>query len=901
MHDSVDRTVWLDVLRKRPRHIRRPAAVRALAVAAVLAAALDASALAGAPAGVMPDVAAPAAGGPRPARTDRLGDALPAGARFRLGSARLRHGTPVHSAAFAAEGAVLLAAGDDGLIRFWDPATGKELRHVRGGGMVVCTPDGKTVAAFDGDTVALWDVAAGRQLRKLAGRVVLRGAVRVRLALAPDGKAVAALGTDGSVLLWDVATGRRRLRIPAAGKGIVCLGFAAEGKRVVTTTYDREEGTTVRRWDTATGKELPETRISSPGGRTFHWPLAFSPDGATLVLGESAVVQRREGAVTRVFAEYRLVLADAATGRKRRRLDAATEVIWSAGFSADGRVVACQRMDGSVGAWDTASGKLRFDQPGYPGNGRPDGAGTLAFTPDGKQLATVGYSGAVHLWDAATGRELRADPEAHHGAVAALAFTPDGRTVATGSDDETIRLWDTATGRQRRRLVGHTAEIRALAFAGDGRMLASAGGDHTVRRWDPATGKALRPLKEERPPRGYLVGNGVRALGLRPDGATLITLGEDQVLREWDLAAGKMRATRRVVLRGLAESRSGDPARPAAAPPADPIRAAAFLPDGATALVASDKLIHLVEVAGGRQVFAFPSPSGLTCLALAPDGQTLVTASTNGAACLFEMATGKKVLQVSRPAGIGQVALSPDGGRVALAESYPGTTIHVLDVAAGAERARFRGKDAYVTALAFAPDGKSLASGLTDSTALLWELPAPAAGSAQGELAADRLDRLWADLAGSDAARAHQAVGTLTAHAPQAVDFLARHVRAAPSVDVQRLQALLTGLDDKRFAKREEATGALKQLGRGAEAALRAALQGSRSGEVRRRVKAILATPPPWAPQDAEALRRTRAIRVLEGIGSPAARRLLEKLAAGEPTATETRLASAARRRLTGR
>jgi WD40 repeat protein len=847
-----------------------------------------------------PRAAAPPAADPHQARTDRFGDPLPSGAVFRLGSLRLRHKTSIHTAAYAAGGRLLAAGGDDGVIRFWDPATGKEVRHTAGQVAVACSPDGKTLATFKGEAVILYDVATAKQLRKLPHKAGFLGGALVPLVFAPDGRTVAALAGDGSVSVWDVATGRERIHVPAHAKPIVCLGFAPDGKSVLTVVGTRTEDIIVRLWDSATGKEVRTVRVPAPGPKAWLRPLAFSPDGKTIALEEAAEARRKEGPVTNVFTEYRVYLADAATGRKRRRLDAESEVVWSAAFSPDCRTVACQRMDGSVSAWDAATGKVRFIQRGYPDGARPDGAVTLAFTPDGKTLATVGDSSAVHLWDVATGRELLANPEAHHGAIACVAFAPDGKTVATGSNDHTIRLWDPATGRQRLGLAGHASGVRRLVFSRDGRTLVSAGGDDTIRLWDPATGKERHTLKEERKSRSSYINYGVHALVFPLNGKTLVSWGEDQMLRVWDLATGKELAARQIHLYRLSETQL-EPDKSPETLLADHIQYAAFTPEGKTALLVSDKTIYVVEVASGREAFEFPSPAGLTCLALSPDGQTLVTGCVDKSVRLFEMATGKQVLRATLPDTADMAAFAPDGRSVAVGASFPGDTIRILDVATGKERAHLKGQGAYVGALAFRPDGNMLASGLSDTTTLLWAVATAPPRPPKSTLAADRLDQLWAALAGTDAVKAHAAIWTLAANPEQAVTLLSRRLRPAPPIDPQRLQALIAHLDNKQFAEREKASRELKKLGAGAEAALRAILKRPPSPEVRRRVEAILATPPPWPPQDADARRRTRAIQVLEGVGSPAAVRVLDKLAGGAGTARETDLAAAARQRLSQR
>lgn len=62
-------------------------------------------------------------------RTDRHGDALPAGAVARLGSVRLRHAGGVHSVVFAPDGKLLASAGLDSLIRLWEPGSGRQIRQ----------------------------------------------------------------------------------------------------------------------------------------------------------------------------------------------------------------------------------------------------------------------------------------------------------------------------------------------------------------------------------------------------------------------------------------------------------------------------------------------------------------------------------------------------------------------------------------------------------------------------------------------------------------------------------------------------------------------------------------------------------------------------------------------------
>jgi hypothetical protein len=105
-------------------------------------------------------------------------------------------------------------------------------------------------------------------------------------------------------------------------------------------------------------------------------------------------------------------------------------------------------------------------------------------------------------------------------------------------------------------------------------------------------------------------------------------------------------------------------------------------------------------------------------------------------------------------------------------------------------------------------------------------------------------------------------------------------VKAPPrNQALDRIPQLINDLDDGSFEVREKASEELEKLGQAARPALVKA-QDSPSAEVRRRVKLLLemkSEPPP--PLSVEEVRAWRTIEVLQRIGTPEARTLLEKLA----------------------
>jgi hypothetical protein len=130
------------------------------------------------------------------------------------------------------------------------------------------------------------------------------------------------------------------------------------------------------------------------------------------------------------------------------------------------------------------------------------------------------------------------------------------------------------------------------------------------------------------------------------------------------------------------------------------------------------------------------------------------------------------------------------------------------------------------------------------------------------------------------------------AAARQSVPFLAERLKPAPQVEDERARRLIADLDSDQFKVRDRASQELEQLGELAEPAMRKALAGKPTPEVRGRLKTLL-DQLPGRRASSSRMRELRALEVLEQIGTPDARRVLERLAAGNSGARLTREARA--------
>jgi hypothetical protein len=243
------------------------------------------------------------------------------------------------------------------------------------------------------------------------------------------------------------------------------------------------------------------------------------------------------------------------------------------------------------------------------------------------------------------------------------------------------------------------------------------------------------------------------------------------------------------------------------------------------------------------------------------------------------------------------IAVSPDGRTLYV--SGDSSEIVAFEVATGKPRRTIHGHAGCVRSLAMAPDGRRLLSGSDDAFALLWDTtPAGAAKPRKEPLTAAAADQLWAALAGDDAGAAYAALADLAAAPDRAVALVRRELKPARAAPTDgQLDRTFADLDSEDFATRVKASRRLAEFGELAVPGVRKRLGQAVTLEVRRRAQEFLDRFDPPNPSP-ERLRQLRAVELLEGIATPAARDVLSELAKGAAEAPLSREAAAALERL---
>ena len=296
-------------------------------------------------------------------------------------------GSPLTCVVFHEGKGVLVAGAEDGNLRTWTVAQGKEIIDKDARGQLVKAHERFVTSLAAGGTrlasgstdgkVHLWNVPPDKPIQTFKAAAAVRA-----LALSADGKLLACGGDDSAVQLYDVTAGKPTLKLTGPTDWVLAVAISLDGKTVAAGGHDGK----LWAWEAGTGKKLFEVAAHAPLPPKAPVPeknvvsaLAFSPDGKQLALGGS---------------DSRIYLFGASDGKFVRPLQGHT---------------------GTVTA--------------------------LTYHPAGNLLISASKDRSVRLWNPQGGNVLKA-LEGHTAWVEGIALLSGPTKLISASADQTVRLWD---------------------------------------------------------------------------------------------------------------------------------------------------------------------------------------------------------------------------------------------------------------------------------------------------------------------------------------------------------------------------------------------------------------------------------------------------------------------------
>lgn len=367
------------------------------------------------------------------------------------------HSNTVYSVKFMDDDSKLISCSRDTTIRVWDINSGKELWQTKTGGRgladVDISPDGKLIVYcswyFNKSGVSgfiqLYDVEKKEKIWLTEHNTHPLVVVR----FSPDGKKFAVGSWEWQVSVWDL----NDLHQPKiydyndvkSYSAVDDIAFSPNGKQIAAAT----KNTTPRVWDIETGKLLFELR----GHQKPVYSIAYSKDGSKIFTsGDDAMI----------------MIWDAKSGKQINKIFGHDEKVHSTAFSPDGNYFVTASNDRTIRKWESAFGSEFTDAKGR----NESSIYTFDLSKDGKLLAMNGPDSTLGIWDARNGKFLKLINGIDGNILNAVSFNGDAALAAVCNWNKSVKVYKTDSAELYRELNGSNGGSGKISFSPDDKTVA---------------------------------------------------------------------------------------------------------------------------------------------------------------------------------------------------------------------------------------------------------------------------------------------------------------------------------------------------------------------------------------------------------------------------------------------
>lgn len=479
------------------------------------------------------------------------------------------------------------------------------------------------------------------------------------------------------ISLWDTQKGAdSRVDYPLPDDvQVTCLEITRDGRQAVITKTDGS----VELWSLADGKR----RMLQPKLPSSALCMALSEDGSTLVVGSEASAEHNDQGVCHVWK--------LSEPQQPAREFLYRQAITSIDIDEKGARVVVANNEGHGQVWDLTNlqpvGKpIEIDEA-------DKGLSCISLNSDREWVAVGTNSGTVWVGKYQT-EELIAAPLTHHGAVLKVQLSHDGQSLFVADAAGYMHAWNLSNSQPLLPPQQHDGEIKAAKYSARRGLLASVSEHGEVQVWNSRTGERLSHRLLRTVSDVSITDDGTM-LTLAPNGVPFIQVWNiyesmsDRVfvdspdkplipksvsperaprfVRESAAAAWNRSQSHFIaadadgnvaVFDGAQSMNYGKSFRH---PPA--VGAVALTQDGKIGISSGrDQVVRVWNVETGEAIATMPHNSFVEVLALSPDDETLVTLTEKGDMRVWRFRTGEGLTPpIRHGTGFVQARVSDDG------------------------------------------------------------------------------------------------------------------------------------------------------------------------------------------------------------------------------------------------
>jgi len=325
----------------------------------------------------------------------------------------------VLAAEFSRSGNYLLVAGSGGYIRIWNQITNSE-----------SDIDLQTIPGVTWDM--LWSTK-----------------------FSPDEKFILVStgyphSGPGNIYLIERETGDLKYTFPQLQTRFISdVEFSPDGNSTLSTSFD---GTAIlwdMNWSLLGASQRTLIQMTAP-----IRDGAFSRDGISILLGSDssiAELYNLEGVLEKQFVGH-------------------TSAIGSVAFSPSGKYILTTSWDHWARLWD-----IQSSQTIRTFSGHTDVIASAVFSPDDKLILTGSYDKTARLWNANPEHDTRTI-YGHSNRITSVSYSPNGKTILSSSNDDSVRLWDSQTLEPESIHTSASLYDPIAVFSAQGKWIAASSG-----------------------------------------------------------------------------------------------------------------------------------------------------------------------------------------------------------------------------------------------------------------------------------------------------------------------------------------------------------------------------------------------------------------------------------------